>query len=264
MNKDRNAFDRYMDEIDRPDLLTDDEERQLAQRIQLGDSRAIDRLTKANLTYVVSLARQYINRGLAFEDLVSEGNIGMLRAAAKYTADSGKRFVAFAAPYIREAMDEAARRQGGLYRVPRNAENAALENKRRRALSIDQPMGGSAELSLGRVIPDRDAPIPNEAVERGADGRVAIAGGPFGRARPTGRGLALWAGRIAKDDGGDGARHGRKARARAPNTREKYCETARERLRQVADKIFGLTQTWRRECLCRPCYIKSRREPNWR
>lgn len=166
MNKDRNAFDRYMDEIDRPVRLTDDEERQLAQRIQLGDSRAIDRLTKANLTYVVSLARQYANRGLAFEDLVSEGNIGMLRAAAKYTADSGKRFVAFAAPYIREAMDDAARRQGGLYRVPRNAENAALENKRRRALSIDQPMGGSAELSLGRVIPDRAAPIPNEAVER--------------------------------------------------------------------------------------------------
>lgn len=166
MNKDRNAFDRYMDEIDRPDLLTDDEERQLAQRIQLGDSRAIDRLTKANLTYVVSLARQYINRGLAFEDLVSEGNIGMLRAAAKYTADSGKRFVAFAAPYIREAMDEAVRQQGGLYRVPRNAEDVALENKRRHALSIDQPIGGSAELSLGRVIPDRDAPIPNEAVER--------------------------------------------------------------------------------------------------
>lgn len=166
MNNDKNALNRYLDEIGRPARLSDDEERALAARIQQGDSRAIDRLTSANLTYVVSVARQYENRGLSTEDLVSEGNIGMLRAATRFAATTGKRFVAFAAPYIREAIEQAIEQQAGLYRVPRDVGNTTLEKRRSRALSIDAPVGGSHELSLGHVIPDQNAAIPGQAMER--------------------------------------------------------------------------------------------------
>lgn len=166
MNNDKNALSRYLDEIGRPTRLSDDEERALAARIQQGDSRAIDRLTSANLTYVVSVARQYENRGLSTEDLVSEGNIGMLRAATRFAATTGKRFVAFAAPYIREAIEQAIEQQAGLYRVPRDVGNTTLEKRRSRALSIDAPVGGSHELSLGHVIPDQNAAIPGQAMER--------------------------------------------------------------------------------------------------
>lgn len=166
MNKDKNALNRYLNEIGRPDLLSDEEEQQLAERIQKGDSRAIDRLISANLTYVVSLARQYENRGLATEDLVSEGNIGMLRAATKFSSTAGKRFVAFAAPYIREAIEQAIEQQAGLYRVPRDVTDTSLEKKRSKAVSIDAPLGGSHELSLSHVIPDRNASVPGTQLEK--------------------------------------------------------------------------------------------------
>lgn len=166
MNNDKNALDRYLSEIGKSQRLSDEEERDLARRIQTGDSRAIDRLTQANLTYVVALAHQYDNRGLAMEDLVSEGNIGMLRAATKFGTDAGKRFVAFAAPYIREAMEQAIEQQAGLYRVPRDVADTRLEKRRSKALSIDEPVGGSHELSLGHVIPDQGATVPGDALER--------------------------------------------------------------------------------------------------
>ena len=168
MNKDKNSLNRYLDEIGHKSLLTDEEERRLAERIQQGDERAIERLASANLTYVVSLARQYTNRGLAVEDLVSEGNLGMLQAASKFSAETGKRFVVFAAPYIRDAMEQAIEQQAGLYRVPRDVKDNRLEKKRSRALSIDAPLGGSYELSLGRVVADRNAVVPGEAMEQEA------------------------------------------------------------------------------------------------
>lgn len=168
MDKDKNSLNTYLDEIGRQQLLTDDEERMLAERIRNGDSRAIDRLTSANLTYVVSLAHQYEHRGLDVEDLICEGNIGLLQAATKFDGSKGKRFVTFAAPYIREAMEQAIEQQAGLYKVPRNVADVKLEKKRSRALSIDAPVGGSPELSLGRVIADGSATIPGERLENEA------------------------------------------------------------------------------------------------
>ncbi|MBM6991914.1 MAG: sigma-70 family RNA polymerase sigma factor [Prevotella sp.] len=168
MDKDKKSLNAYLHEIGREKLLSDEEERQLADRIQGGDSRAIDRLTSANLTYVVSLAHQYEGRGLAVEDLVSEGNIGMLRAATKFSSAQDKRFVTFAAPYIREAMEQAIEQQAGLYRVPRNVSDTKLEKKRSHALSIDAPVGGSHELSLGHVIPDQNATVPGDKLENEA------------------------------------------------------------------------------------------------
>ncbi len=167
MDKDKNRLNTYLNEIGQQKLLSDEEERELAQRIQIGDSRAIEKLTSANLTFVVSLANQYKGRGLAAEDLISEGNIGMLHAATKFAGSKGKRFVTFAAPYIREAMEQAIEQQAGLYRVPRDVMDAALEKKRSYPLSIDAPVGGSMELSLGHVLPNQDSPNPDQQLEEG-------------------------------------------------------------------------------------------------
>ncbi|CCY02632.1 rNA polymerase sigma-43 factor [Prevotella sp. CAG:924] len=162
MDKDKNSLSAYLNEIGKEKHLTAEEERELAERIHKGDSRAIDKLTQANLTFVVSMARQYKDRGLAMEDLVSEGNIGMLQAATRFDGREGKRFVTFAAPYIREAIEKAIDQQSLLYRVPKDVMDAARARQIGRPLSIDAPVGGSAELSLGRVIPDKNASHPDE------------------------------------------------------------------------------------------------------
>lgn len=166
MDKENKALNAYMKEIGDNKLLSDKEEAELAQRIQEGDSKAMDKLLKANLTFVVSLANQYKGRGLAIEDLISEGNIGMLKAAGKFRPDEHKRFVTFAAPYIREAIKKAIEQQANLYRVPRDVADVALEKKRSHVLSIDAPVGGSPELSLGRVIPNRDALDPDQVLQK--------------------------------------------------------------------------------------------------
>lgn len=162
MDKDKNSLSTYLNEIGKEKHLTAEEERELAERIHKGDSRAIDKLTQANLTFVVSMARQYKDRGLAMEDLVSEGNIGMLQAATRFDGREGKRFVTFAAPYIREAIEKAIDQQSLLYRVPKDVMDAARARQIGRPLSIDAPVGGSAELSLGRVIPNKNASHPDE------------------------------------------------------------------------------------------------------
>lgn len=167
MDKDKNSLSTYLNEIGKEKHLTAEEERELAERIHKGDSRAIDKLTQANLTFVVSMARQYKDRGLAMEDLVSEGNIGMLQAATRFDGREGKRFVTFAAPYIREAIEKAIDQQSLLYRVPKDVMDAARARQIGRPLSIDAPVGGSAELSLGRVIPDKNASHPDENLYNG-------------------------------------------------------------------------------------------------
>jgi RNA polymerase primary sigma factor len=166
MEKENRALNAYMKEIGDNKLLSDKEEAELAQRIQEGDSKAMDKLLKANLTFVVSLANQYKNRGLYIEDLISEGNIGMLKAAGKFRPEGHKRFVTFAAPYIREAIEKAIEQQANLYRVPRDVNDVALEKKRSHVLSIDAPVGGSPELSLGRVIPNHDSPDPDQVLQK--------------------------------------------------------------------------------------------------
>ncbi len=164
----KKAIDTYLNEIKQERLLTDDEERRLAERIQQGDQKALAQLTTANLGYVVSLAHQHAGNGLSTEDLISEGNIGLMRAAARYDGSRGKRFVTFAAPYIREAMRQAIEQQAGLYRIPRDASDSHTEKLRSRALSIDAPVGGSHNLSLGRVVANPHAADPASIMEEKA------------------------------------------------------------------------------------------------
>lgn len=130
------------------------------------DRKTIDKLIGANQGFVISLASQYKHRGLEMDDLVSEGNIGMLQAARSFDASLGKSFVTYAAPFVRAAIGKAIEQQAGIYRVPRDVEDATLEKRRSRALSIDAPVGGSAERSLARSIPDADALDPDQQLRK--------------------------------------------------------------------------------------------------
>ncbi|MBQ6209523.1 MAG: sigma-70 family RNA polymerase sigma factor [Prevotella sp.] len=158
---------KYLDEIGGKQLLSDQEEKDLANRIEAGDEEAIGTLVSANLRYVVTVAHQYANQGLPIDDLVSEGNVGMMKAAAKYGASKGKRFVAFAAPYIREAMEKAIDQQTGLRRVPKT-EAAKVDKLRTRIMSMDEslPVGSQNNYSLLSILENPNV-IPSDAqIER--------------------------------------------------------------------------------------------------
>ena len=100
-------MDRYLEEIGGETLLTQEEERDLSERIRRGDNKAVERLITANLRFVVSVARHYQNKGLDVQDLVSEGNIGLIRAAERFDAGRGTRFVSYAVPFVRKCMEQA-------------------------------------------------------------------------------------------------------------------------------------------------------------
>ena len=150
--------EKYIEEIAHKQLLSDKEEQELAEKIKIGDAMALEKLTKANLKFVVSLAHQYRNRGLGEDDLISEGNIGMMYAAQRFDGKKGVRFVVFAAPYIRKAMEEAIKEQSTLYKLPKNEKNK-YEKIRSRALSIDQPVpvGSNNNFTLQHILENENA-----------------------------------------------------------------------------------------------------------
>lgn len=157
------ALNRYLDEIGKEQLLTNEEERQLAERIAKGDSRALSKLVEANLKFVVTVARQYKGKGVAMEDLVSEGNIGLMKAAAKFDASKGVRFVNYAVVHIRQAIEKAIDQQGGLYQVPKDVKQD-LARKQSIPLSVDAPLGHRTNMSLLSVLVNKDAPLADECV----------------------------------------------------------------------------------------------------
>lgn len=157
------ALNKYLDEIGRESLLTDAEERELSAKILNGDQKALSKLVEANLRFVVSIARQYKGKGVAMEDLVSEGNIGLMKAAAKYDTKKGVRFVNFAVVYIRQIIEKAIDQQAGLYQVPKDVkEEATLRQSM--PLSVDAPLGHRTNVSLLSVIVNQDAPQADERV----------------------------------------------------------------------------------------------------
>lgn len=157
------ALNRYLDEIGKEQLLTNEEERQLAERIAKGDSRALSKLVEANLKFVVTVARQYKGKGVAMEDLVSEGNIGLMKAAAKFDATKGVRFVNYAVVHIRQAIEKAIDQQGGLYQVPKDVKQD-LARQQSIPLSVDAPLGHRTNMSLLSVLVNKDAPLADERV----------------------------------------------------------------------------------------------------
>ena len=158
------ALNRYLDEIGREQLLTNDEERQLAERIAKGDERALSKLIEANLKFVVSVARQYKGKGVDMEDLVSEGNIGLMKAAAKFDGEKGVRFVNFAAGHVRRQIEKAISQQSGLYQVPKDAASDPSASQQSKPLSVDAPLGHRTNTSLLSVLVNPDAPMADERV----------------------------------------------------------------------------------------------------
>ena len=159
--------EKYIEEIVQEQLLSNEEEQALAAKIKLGDAKALEKLTKANLKFVVSLAHHYKNQGLGEDDLVSEGNIGMMHAAQKFDGTKGIRFVSYATPYIRKAMEEAIKEQTALYKLPKD-EKSKFERKRTHAISIDQPIpvGSSNNFTLQHVLENEDAPQADEHLNK--------------------------------------------------------------------------------------------------
>src|ERR1043165_7748702 len=119
-NRDSQAVEKYLQEISKISMITPEEETTLAQRIKMGDQRALDKLVQANLRFVVSVAKQYQNQGLPLSDLINEGNVGLITAAQRFDETKGFRFISYAIWWIRQSIMQAITEQSRLIRLPLN------------------------------------------------------------------------------------------------------------------------------------------------
>lgn len=149
-------LNKYLDEIGRETLLSEDEEHQLSERIRRGDGRALNKLVEANLRFVVAIARQYQGKGLSMEDLVSEGNLGLLKAAGKYDASRGLRFVNYAVVFIRQQIERSLKIESAEQRVESRSDGQTR--------SVDAPLGTKTNVSLLSVLVNADSPMADERV----------------------------------------------------------------------------------------------------
>lgn len=147
------GLNRYLDEIGRESLLSAEEERRLSEQIQQGNEHALTRLVEANLRFVVSIANQYKGRGLQMEDLVSEGNLGLMKAATKFDASRGTRFINYAVVHVRQQIERALDQQT---EPPRKLKQMST--------SVDAPLGHRTNMSLLSVLINKDAPMADERV----------------------------------------------------------------------------------------------------
>lgn len=194
-NRESEALDKYLQEIGKEELIGAEDEVELAQRIKKGDRKALERLTRANLRFVVSVAKQYQNQGLSLPDLINEGNMGLIKAAEKFDETRGFKFISYAVWWIRQSILQAIADQSRVVRLPlnqvgwQNKINRAMskfeqENERRpsveelsedvdlplekideamsantRHVSVDAPFGGDDESSLLDVLVNDNAPM---------------------------------------------------------------------------------------------------------
>lgn len=198
-NRESQSLDKYLQEIGQEDLITVEEEVELAQKIREGDHKALEKLTKANLRFVVSVAKQYQNQGLSLPDLINEGNLGLIKAAEKFDETRGFKFISYAVWWIRQSILQAIAEQSRIVRLPLNqvgsvnkinrllnkfeqenerrpsideiAENIdlpedkiedALKVNNNRHVSVDAPFMDGEDNSLLDILPNNDAPLADK------------------------------------------------------------------------------------------------------
>src|SRR5688572_18713941 len=122
--RDQDSLDKYLSEISRLDMISADQEVELARRIKEGDQIALQKLAKANLRFVVSVAKQYQNNGVTLNDLISEGNLGLIRAASRFDETRGFKFISYAVWWIRQAIMQSLAEQSRIVRLPLNRVNS--------------------------------------------------------------------------------------------------------------------------------------------
>jgi RNA polymerase primary sigma factor len=139
-NRETASLDKYLQEIGKVDLITAEEEVELAKKIKEGDLKALDRLTKANLRFVVSVSKQYQNQGLSLPDLINEGNLGLIKAAQRFDETRGFKFISYAVWWIRQSILQALAEQARIVRLPLN--KIGIINKVNKAFALlEQKLG---------------------------------------------------------------------------------------------------------------------------
>ena len=201
-NRESASLDKYLQEISRQELITVDEEVELARRIHEGDEAAFEKLVNANLRFVVSVSKQYQNQGLSLPDLINEGNVGLIKAAQTFDETRGFKFISYAVWWIRQSILQALAEQSRTIRVPLNQSgliNRVLkaqaqfeqQNERRasaeelsemldlpvekvnevlkingHAISVDAPFAEGEDNSLLDVLPNNDSPMADSALNQ--------------------------------------------------------------------------------------------------
>ncbi|MCM1319243.1 MAG: RNA polymerase sigma factor RpoD/SigA [Muribaculaceae bacterium] len=201
-NRESASLDKYLQEIGREELISVSEEVELAQRIKRGDHAALEKLIKANLRFVVSVAKQYQNQGLSLPDLINEGNLGLIRAAQKFDETRGFKFISYAVWWIRQSILQALAEQSRIVRLPLNQVGSLnkiskelskfeQENERRpsaeelaerldipvdkisdtlkvsgRHISVDAPFVDGEDNSLLDVLPNDDSPMADSTLNQ--------------------------------------------------------------------------------------------------
>jgi RNA polymerase primary sigma factor len=175
-NRESQSLDKYLQEIGREELITAEEEVELAKKIKAGDQRALEKLTRANLRFVVSVAKQYQNQGLSLPDLINEGNLGLIKAAQRFDETRGFKFISYAVWWIRQSILQALAEQSRIVRLPLNQVGSL--NKINKAFSkLEQEFERSpSALELSKIL---DIPEDKIADTMRISGRHVSVDAPF-------------------------------------------------------------------------------------
>jgi RNA polymerase primary sigma factor len=175
-NRESASLDKYLQEIGREDLITVEEEVELAQRIKTGDRLALEKLTRANLRFVVSVAKQYQNQGLSLPDLINEGNLGLIKAAEKFDETRGFKFISYAVWWIRQSILQALAEQSRIVRLPLNQVGSL--NKINKAFSKFE-QENERRPSAEELAEELDIPVEKIADTMKVSGRHVSVDAPF-------------------------------------------------------------------------------------
>ncbi len=159
-NRDGATLDRFLSDIGKVSLISAEEEAELARRIKQGDTEALEKLTKANLRFVVSVAKQYQNQGIGLQDLINEGNLGLIKAATRFDETRGFKFISFAVWWIRQAIHQAIADQSRIVRLPQN-QLGTINRIKKRIGQLEQKLQRIP--TLDEIATEVDIPAPKVA-----------------------------------------------------------------------------------------------------